>query len=87
MDDAGAFTGVSMSGSAIAQDWRTRKPNGRRRTSISVTWSPAQLQYTSGVGVSGGGMMDGGVGEVLQRLDDHESADGGQRPAAHAGRI
>ncbi len=37
MDDAGAFTGVSMSGSAIAQDWRISTPSGRRRTSISVT--------------------------------------------------
>ena len=59
MDDAGAFSGVSTSGSAIAQDW----------LHPDAEWAPsnfdqrhlvtAQLQYTSGAGVSGGGIMDG----------------------------
>ena len=59
MDDAGAFSGVSTSGSAIAQDW----------LHPDAEWAPsnfdqrhlvtAQVQYTSGAGVSGGGIMDG----------------------------
>ena len=85
MDDAGAFTGVSMNGSAIAQDWQH----------LDAEWAPsnfdqrhlltAQVQYTTGVGVTGGGLMDGAVAKFLQGLDDHQPADGRQRPAADAG--
>jgi len=66
MDDAGAFTGVNMSGSAIAQDWRN----------LDAEWGPsnfdqrhlltAQFQYTSGAGVSGGGLLDGARGKLLR---------------------
>src|SRR5581483_2251473 len=58
-DNAGAFTGVSLSGSAIAQDW----------TNLDAEWAPssfnqrhlvtAQLQYTTGAGVAGGTLLDG----------------------------
>ena len=59
MDDAGAFSGVSTSGSAIAQDWlhpdaEWAPSNFEQRHLVT-----AQLQYTSGAGVSGGGIMDG----------------------------
>ena len=37
-DDAGAFTGVRLDGSAIAQDWRDLGAEAARRTSISGTW-------------------------------------------------
>ncbi|HMB81182.1 MAG TPA: hypothetical protein VKI43_13985, partial [Vicinamibacterales bacterium] len=66
MDDAGAFTGVNMSGSAIAQDWRN----------LDAEWGPsnfdqrhlltAQFQYTSGAGISGGGLLDGARGKLLR---------------------
>ncbi len=66
MDDAGAFTGVSMSGTAIAQDWQ--HPDAE--------WAPSnfdqrhlltgQVQYTSGSGVTGGGTMDGAVAKFLR---------------------
>jgi hypothetical protein len=65
-DDAGAFTGVSMSGSAIAQDWRH----------LDAEWGPsnfdqrhlltAQFQYTSGVGAGGGSLVDGPRGSLLR---------------------
>ena len=49
-DDAGAFTGVSMSGSAIAQDWRhpaaERGPSNFDQRHLLT----AQFQYTSGAG-------------------------------------
>jgi hypothetical protein len=67
-DDAGAFTGVSMSGSAIAQDWRH----------LDAEWGPsnfdqrhlltAQFQYTSGVAVSGGSRLDGALGSLASLL-------------------
>lgn len=66
MDDAGAFTGVNMNGSAIAQDWQH----------LDAEWAPsnfdqrhlltAQAQYTTGAGVTSGGMMDGGFSRFLK---------------------
>ena len=44
----------------------------------------AQVQYTTGVGVAGGALMDGVRGSLVQGLDGHEPADDGQRPAADA---
>jgi hypothetical protein len=65
-DDAGAFTGVTMSGSAIAQDWRHP----------AAEWGPsnfdqrhlltAQLQYSSGMGVSGSSLLQGTWGALLR---------------------
>jgi hypothetical protein len=66
MDDAGAFTGVNMNGSAIAQDWQH----------LDAEWGPsnfdqrhlltAQVQYTTGAGVTSGGMMDGAFAGFLK---------------------
>ena len=66
MDDAGAFTGVTMSGSAIAQDWQH----------LEAEWAPsnfdqrhlltAQVQYTSGAGITSGGLMESGWGRFLR---------------------
>ena len=65
-DDAGAFTGVSLSGAAIAQDW----------LNLDAEWGPsnfdqrhlftAQLQYSSGVGIAGGTLVDGIRGSLLK---------------------
>jgi hypothetical protein len=65
-DDAGAFTGVSLTGPAVAQDW----------LNLEGEWGPsnfdqrhllsAQVQYTSGVGVSGGTLVDGIKGTFLK---------------------
>ena len=65
-DDAGAFTGASLAGSAIAQDWQH----------LDAEWAPsnfdqrhlltAQVQYTSGSGVTGGGMMDSAAAKFLR---------------------
>ena len=66
MDDAGAFTGVNMNGSAIAQDWQH----------LDAEWGPssfdqrhlltAQFQYTTGAGVTGGGLTDAGLARLLR---------------------
>jgi hypothetical protein len=65
-DDAGAFTGASLAGSAIAQDWQR----------LDAEWAPsnfdqrhlitAQFQYTTGVGVSGGGVLDSAAAKLLR---------------------
>jgi hypothetical protein len=65
-DDAGAFTGVNTSGSAIAQDWL--HPDAERAASNfdQRHLLTAQVQYTSGAGVAGGGLMDGAVSKFFR---------------------
>jgi trimeric autotransporter adhesin len=65
-DDATAFSGASLGGSAIAQDWRN----------LDAEWGPsnfdqrhlvtAGFQYTTGVGVAGGTLVDGVRGTLLK---------------------
>jgi hypothetical protein len=65
-DDAGAFTGVNLSGSAIAQDWKN----------LNGEWGPsnfdqrhlvtAQVEYTTGMGVGGGALLSGVKGSLLK---------------------
>ena len=65
-DDAGAFTGVSTSGSAIVQDWQhpdaDRGPSNFDQRHLLT----AQLQYTSGAASTGGGLMDGRVARFFR---------------------
>jgi trimeric autotransporter adhesin len=65
-DDAGAFTGVNMSGSAIAQDWRhpeaERAPSNFDQRHLFT----AQFQYTSGAGVTCGGLTDGAAAKFFR---------------------
>jgi hypothetical protein len=65
-DDAGAFTGVSLTGPAIAQDWQNlgaeRGPSNFDQRHL-VT---AQAQYTTGVGVIGGGLLTGVKGALVK---------------------
>lgn len=65
-DDAGAFTGVNLSGGAIAQDWLNlgaeRGPsNFDQRHLLSV-----QFQYTTGIGVAGGALLTGKAGTLVK---------------------
>jgi hypothetical protein len=65
-DDATAFIGASTSGNVIAQDWRN----------LDAEWGPsnfdqrhnitAGFQYTTGVGVAGGTLVDGWRGALLK---------------------
>ena len=48
MDDAGAFTGVSTSGSAIAQDWQHPEAEWSASNFDQRHLFTAQVQYTSG---------------------------------------
>ncbi len=65
-DNAGAFTGAALSGAAIAQDWRDlegeRGPSAFDQRHLFA----AQVQYTTGVGVSGGGLLTGVKGALVK---------------------
>ena len=58
-DDAGAFTGVKLEGAAIAQDWLHLDAEEAPSNFDQRHLVTAQFQYTSGVGINGGGMLDG----------------------------
>jgi hypothetical protein len=66
MDDAGAFTGVSLSGSAIAQDWLHPEAEWAPSNFDQRHLVTAQVQYTSGAGVSGGSLMDGRIARFFR---------------------
>jgi trimeric autotransporter adhesin len=65
-DDAGAFTGVRLDGAAIAQDWRHLEAEEGPSNFDQRHLLTAQVQYTTGVGVSGGGMLDGVRGTLFK---------------------
>jgi hypothetical protein len=65
-DNAAAFSGVNLSGAAVAQDWRNldaelAPSNFDQRHQVT-----AQVQYSTGVGVSGGALVDGVKGALLK---------------------
>ncbi len=65
-DNATAFAGVNLGGSAIAQDWRnldaeTAPSNFDQRHQINATF-----QYTTGMGVGGGALLDGVKGKLFK---------------------
>jgi hypothetical protein len=64
-DDAGAFTAVRLDGTAIAQDWQHLEAEEGRSNFDQRHLVTAQFQYTTGVGVRGGGMPDGLRGRLL----------------------
>ena len=64
-DDAGAFTGVRLDGAAIAQDWQHPEAEEAPSNFDQRHLVTAQFQYTSGIGVRGGGMLDGRRARLL----------------------
>ena len=64
-DDAGAFTGARLDGSAIARDWRNLDAELGPSNFDQRHLVTAQFQYTSGMGIGGGAMMDGLRGRLL----------------------
>ena len=65
-DDTAAVAGASLNGAAIAQDWlhldAERAPSNFDQRHLAV----ASVQYTSGVGVGGGTLVDGVRGALLK---------------------
>jgi hypothetical protein len=64
-DNAGAFTNVSLGGSAIAQSWQDLGAETARSSFDQRHNVTAQVQYTTGVGLGNGGLMDGWRGRFL----------------------
>jgi len=67
VDDApAAFTGATLNGASIAQDWL--RPEAERGPSNfdQRHLLTAQVQYTSGVGLGGGALLDGPRGSLLK---------------------
>jgi hypothetical protein len=63
-DDAAAFSGAALTGASIAQDWSDleaeRGPSNFDQRHVVTT----QFEYTTGVGVSGGALLDGIKGSL-----------------------
>ncbi|HJZ71889.1 MAG TPA: hypothetical protein VKE51_09115, partial [Vicinamibacterales bacterium] len=60
-DDAGAFTGVRLEGAAIAQDWLHLEAEEGPSNFDQRHLVTAQFQYTTGVGIHSGGVLDSGI--------------------------
>jgi len=65
-DAAAAFTGASVSGAAIAQDWLNLEAERAPSNFDQRHAMTASVQYTSGVGIGGGTLLDGIRGALLK---------------------
>jgi trimeric autotransporter adhesin len=65
-DNATAFGGVSLSGSAIAQDWRNLDAESAPSNFDQRHQINAQFQYTTGMGIGGGSLLDGVKGKLFK---------------------
>jgi hypothetical protein len=65
-DDAGAFTGAALSGVAIAQNWLDLQAEHGPSNFDQRHIMTAQFEYTTGVGVAGGGLLTGLKGKLLK---------------------
>jgi hypothetical protein len=66
-DDApAAFTGASLSGASIAQDWLRLEDERGPSPFDQRHLLTAQFQYTSGVGTGGGALLEGARGSLLK---------------------
>jgi hypothetical protein len=65
-DDAGSFQGANLSGTVFAQNWldldAERGPSSFDQRHLLTV----QFQYTTGVGVAGGALIDGWQGSLLK---------------------
>jgi hypothetical protein len=65
-DNATAFSGPSTSGSAIAQDWTDVNSEYSYSSFDQRHVVTGQVQYTTGVGLGGGGLLTGWTGRVVK---------------------
>ena len=65
-DAAAAFTGASLAGAAIAQNWLELDAEQGPSTFDQRHLVTAQLQFTSGVGINGGALASGMRGSLLK---------------------
>lgn len=65
-DNAAAFSGAALGNAVIAQDWRDLDAERARSAFDQRHLVTAQFQYTTGVGVSGGTLMNGVRGSLFK---------------------
>ena len=65
-DTPAAFTGATLSGAAIAQDWLNLEAERGPSNFDQRHLVTAQFQYTTGVGMGGGALVDGAKGTLLK---------------------
>jgi hypothetical protein len=65
-DNASSFTGAALAGSAFAQDWRDLDAEEARSNFDQRHLMTVQVQYTTGIGVSGGALLTGVAGALVK---------------------
>jgi len=65
-DTPAAFTGATLSGGAIAQDWLNLDAEQAPSNFDQRHLVTAQFQYTTGVGMGGGALLDGARGTLFK---------------------
>jgi hypothetical protein len=65
-DDAASYQGANLSGTAFAQDWLDRDDEYAPSSFDQRHLMTVQFQYSTGVGVSGGALIDGWQGALLK---------------------
>jgi hypothetical protein len=65
-DDAAALAGASMNGAAVAQNWMDVDAEHAPSSFDQRHLLTAQFQYTTGVGVAGGALLDGFKGSLFK---------------------
>ncbi len=65
-DDAASYAGANLSGTAFAQNWLDLEAERGPSTFDQRHLLSVQFQYTTGVGVTGGALVDGWRGSLLK---------------------
>jgi hypothetical protein len=66
VDNAGSYAGANLSGTAFAQDWLDLDAEHGPSAFDQRHLMTVQFQYTTGVGVAGGALVDGWRGSLLK---------------------
>jgi len=66
MDNAAAFGGATLEGSALMQNWLDPEAEYARSTFDQRHLVTASVEYTTGVGVNGGTLVDGWKGRLIK---------------------
>ena len=66
LDDAAAFSGAALTGASIAQDWLNPEAEYGPSAFDQRHLVTAQFQYTTGIGVAGGGLLTGLKGRLVK---------------------
>ena len=83
-DDAASYAGANLSGTAFAQNWLDLEAERGPSSFDQRHLLTVQFQYTTGVGVAGGALVDGWRGSLLKGWTITSQLTAGSAPAADA---